>query len=412
MEHGVRPVAREHFPHPLLVLRVADRRDHLERRPAVAEFLLDRVERELGELEEHQARRVEARDLAAELGADRAAGAGDEDGPAADEGLEARFVERHRVAAEQVVELDRAQRRDAHLARDDVAQRRHGHHRDAGRGAQLDRALPLAVRSLRHGDDRLLDAVALRRVGHARHRAEHLHAGEGGAALGRVVVEHAHDAPLRAGGEVLQQRRRRGAGADHEHRHRLRMRDDRQQPAFAPGAVGEAVAAHRQREQQRRDEKHRARHLRLQAREREQRRHRERAATHRDQQPLQVGQARVAPQAAIQAEEPEHRRVHGHDRHEQAEHHLHVVFRDLEVEAQPEGRHPGDAGGEHVVAEDDEAADVHEAAVPRRWRAQRTSTQTASPASSAVMPKKTAACSAGGSLRPKSAASAQSSIAA
>src|SRR5260370_1281073 len=103
----------------------------------VAEFLLDGIESELRVLEEHDARRSETRDLPAQLGADRPARAGDQDRLAVDKSVQPGFVELHRVAPEQVVELDRAQRRHADVARDDVGERGNGHHGKPRGGAKL-----------------------------------------------------------------------------------------------------------------------------------------------------------------------------------------------------------------------------------------------------------------------------------
>ena len=105
-------------------------------------FLLDRVERELVELEQHQPPRLEARDLAAQLGADRAAGAGDHDGAVFDPALESAGVEHHRIAAQQVVEFDVADLRNGDLAADEIVIGGHGHDLETGFTADVDRASP------------------------------------------------------------------------------------------------------------------------------------------------------------------------------------------------------------------------------------------------------------------------------
>ena len=63
----------------------------------------------LGVVEHHQQPRADAGDLAAELGADRAAGAGDEDDPVAQVGADPVELDHDRVAAEHVLDLDLAQ---------------------------------------------------------------------------------------------------------------------------------------------------------------------------------------------------------------------------------------------------------------------------------------------------------------
>ncbi len=167
VEHDLRRVAREYLLHAPRVLRVADRCRDRHAGQAVAELLLYRVQREFGDVEEHDPRRREARDLARELRADRAAGARDEDRLAVEKAVQARGVERHRVATQQVVELDLAHRRDADASRDDVPERRHGHDGNAGLRAKLHRALSRAVRRAGHRHDRLRDPEPRRDLAHA-----------------------------------------------------------------------------------------------------------------------------------------------------------------------------------------------------------------------------------------------------
>ena len=69
---------------------------------------VDVIERPLGAVEQDQAGRVELEDLTSQLGSDRAASPRDEYGLAADEVAETRFVDDHRFAAEQVIDLDLA----------------------------------------------------------------------------------------------------------------------------------------------------------------------------------------------------------------------------------------------------------------------------------------------------------------
>ena len=282
MEHHVRPVAREELGHARFVLRVADDRAHGKRRMTVAELLRDRVERELRELEEHQPRRREARDLPAQLGADRAAGAGDEHRAALEKAVQSRFIERHGVAAEEIVELDRTQRRDADPARDDVRKRGHGHDRDARVAAELDGALAPAVARFRHGDDRLRHRVALRDLADAIDPPFDLHPRERRALLAGIVVQHADHAPLRARRELLDQRGGRGARTQNQHRIGLRLRQQRGDPPLAPGAVGKPAAAHRRRKQDRCDEIDRPRHRLAGAQQREQRGNQRRRDADRD----------------------------------------------------------------------------------------------------------------------------------
>ena len=83
VEDHVRLELLEHLAH---LGAVADVREHGQRRGKAAladELALDVEQRWLGVVDEDDAPRADACDLTAELGADRAAGAGDENGLAA-----------------------------------------------------------------------------------------------------------------------------------------------------------------------------------------------------------------------------------------------------------------------------------------------------------------------------------------
>ena len=103
----------------------------------LGDLVLDLVERRLRDIEQHDAARALLQELAHELGADGAAGAGDEDRLAARLARQQLGVGRNLVAAEQVVDLERAQIGDADAARGDVLDRRQHLHLD-----RLDPAAP------------------------------------------------------------------------------------------------------------------------------------------------------------------------------------------------------------------------------------------------------------------------------
>ena len=71
-------VLGEDLAHPLLPLAVRQHRDGVQRVAVLDQLALDLEQVVLGVVEQDQAARPDARDLAAELRADRAAGAGDE----------------------------------------------------------------------------------------------------------------------------------------------------------------------------------------------------------------------------------------------------------------------------------------------------------------------------------------------
>ena len=78
VEDDRRAVLGEHLAHPLLLLAVRQHRDGVERVAVLHQLALDLEQVVLGVVEQDEPARPDARDLAAQLGADRAARAGDE----------------------------------------------------------------------------------------------------------------------------------------------------------------------------------------------------------------------------------------------------------------------------------------------------------------------------------------------
>ena len=115
VEDDVGRCSAKHLAHPLALLAVGEH--GRERRrvdvAVVLELALDAEEVVLGVVDEDQPPRRDARDLAAQLGADRAAGAGDHDDLAGEVGADAVELHAHRLAAEDVLDLHLA-----HLAHD------------------------------------------------------------------------------------------------------------------------------------------------------------------------------------------------------------------------------------------------------------------------------------------------------
>ena len=108
MEDDARPVALEDLAHLLAVADVCDHGHARREASLVDELALDLEERRLGLVDEDQPLRARSCHLAAELGADRAAGAGDEDGLAREVRGDLLEVDLDGLAAEDVLDLYRA----------------------------------------------------------------------------------------------------------------------------------------------------------------------------------------------------------------------------------------------------------------------------------------------------------------
>ena len=258
VEDDRRAVGLEDLAHALLLLAV--REDDVEggvvHVAVVLELALDREEVVLGVVEEDEPARRDARDLARELLADRAAGAGDEDDLAVEVRADAVELHPHGLAAEDVLDLDVAHL--AHRGRAGLQQledRRQRAHRDAAlaAGAHDVRAHDAGRRRDRDRDlvglDLLEDPPELGR------RAEDLDAVDAQARLERVVVDEADglEAELGVAQDLAQDEAAAVAGADDEHAARVGAGAEAAQRALVDRARDEARAAdereHEQEEQ-------------------------------------------------------------------------------------------------------------------------------------------------------------------
>ena len=152
------------------------------------------------------------------------------------------------------------------------------------------------------------------------------------APLRRIVVDEPDDAPLRAARELAGEPRAGLAGADDQHR--LAERRERAvEPVLLPAAVGEARAGHQEDQQHRVEDQHAARHHRLQLEHHQAQRDQQRAESRRQHDPLQVDEAREAPEPAIESEREEDRALQRHDPRQRPRDVGEVGLAKIEVEA-------------------------------------------------------------------------------
>ena len=97
--------------------------------------------------------------LAGELGADRASGAGDHHHLALHMPGQQLKLRRHRIAAEQILDLDRPEVAYLHVAGGDLVERREGLHHHGEGLERLDRGAALAAQRGRHGEEHLFDIL-------------------------------------------------------------------------------------------------------------------------------------------------------------------------------------------------------------------------------------------------------------
>jgi len=321
------------------------------------ELLLDRVQRIFVLLEQHQQPRLEACNLAGEFGADGASGAGDQHHARGEQQVQPCVVEHDLLASEQVFHLDPAHLRYGHLAREQIVVRGHREDRQARLRGQLRGAAPHVRGSLGERHDRMLDLHLRGEALHLGDRAEHAHAEHHLPLAARIVVEDADRPPLGGAGDFLEKIEGDVARAQDQHRLAGELHAA-VEAALLPRTVGDAAASHHRHEQQRRKQIGRAGHRHHAAQQHQHGRHGEGAYQAGDQDALQVGKARVAPQPAVQARQPEQDGVQRHAEHDRVPHRRAEVRGDVEVESQPEREPPGKPRGDHVVREREEGTIV------------------------------------------------------
>ncbi len=228
MEDDGRPVLGEHLAHPLAVLAVGQHRDAVLHVAVVDQLALDLEQVVLGVVDQHEPLRPHARDLAAQLGADRAAGAGDEHDATGQVAAGQLRVHAHGLAAEHVLDAH-----VAHLPHQVAAvlqQLEHGRHRPHGYAAGAARADDPGAhraRGRRHRDQHL---VRLDVVEHPRQLlggAEHLEPAVDARVLLALVVVDETDGPQTEVGvaqDLAQQQAAAVARTDDQHRARVAPR--------------------------------------------------------------------------------------------------------------------------------------------------------------------------------------------
>ena len=193
MEDDRRLVLLEHLaPHRLRVANVDELRYGSGEVALVHELALDVEQRGLGDVDEDEPRRPDACDLAAQLGPDGAAGAGDEHGLILEVGGNALEVDLDLLAAEDVLHLDRPDLTgEVEVAGDELVQARERLHRDVCSLRGLDHLAAHLARGGRDGDQHLVGLVLAHEARQLAHRPENADAEDARVPLALVVVDEA-----------------------------------------------------------------------------------------------------------------------------------------------------------------------------------------------------------------------------
>ena len=216
VEDDVGAVLREDLAHPDGVLAVGEDRGGAAEVAVVLELAPDLEQAVLGVLDQHEPLGADARDLAAELRADRAAGARHEHHLPAEVGADAIDLHAHRLAAEDVLDLHLAhlaQQVDA--AREQLEDGGERPDRDAALAARGHDLLAQDARRRGNRDDHLVRLGPVEHARELRGQALHLDAAEPDPLLARVVVDESdRHAELRVAAELGGHELAAIAGAD------------------------------------------------------------------------------------------------------------------------------------------------------------------------------------------------------
>ena len=319
--------------------------------PGLRQLRLDLVEVELPLIHQDQPPGAAAPDLAAQLGADGAAGAADQHHLVRQAAADAVPIQGHRVAAQQVLQGYRAQLVDRDLAGHQFLDLGHGAEGFARRLAQAHQALHLPRRGAGHRQQDQVDAEDLDQLRDGGAGAADRHPVDHAPLTPRLVVGEGHRdiAGLAIAQKVAHQHLPRPAGADDQHPLAVA---EVQAPVLEP-AIEEPRPRQQQYLKDQVQERQGARHEGHAVEDEQQEQQQGRPRRHRLADAHQVGEGGEAPHAAVEAEGPE---AGPHHQHHQRQH-RHRLFqerrRDVgQVEAHPIGQPPGQGDHRQVVDKD------------------------------------------------------------
>ena len=199
VEDDLRLEPLHHLEHPLGLLAVGEHRLDPGEVPLLDHLPVDPEEVVLGVVEDDQELRAHPGDLANQLRADRAAGAGHQDDLLLHVGADPVELHLHRLAAEDVLDLHLAQLPgELHAAAEQLEDRRQRPHGDVALPAGRDHTATQHSRCRRDRDDHHVGVELVQQLADLLRGAEDVEAVQPHAALARVVVEEAD----RLGAEV------------------------------------------------------------------------------------------------------------------------------------------------------------------------------------------------------------------
>ena len=241
-----------------------------------------------------------------------------------------------------------ADRRQLRAAADQVVIGRHGKRLDACGRAEFGDAAAYGVRRRRQRDDHGTHSEAAGPQRQFADRSQHADVAQQATLHPGVVVEQSHDAPLPTVGQLLGQA---GAGLTRaQDQYGFAERGQRAvEPMLLPDAIGETASRHEKNHDRRVEDEHAARHDRGELQHHQHQRDRDGAKGCGEDDALQVGKTRKAPQTPIESEGEKDYGLQRQHPDQRAPHIGDLRLVQVEIEAQPIQTGPCDRGGGNVV---------------------------------------------------------------
>ncbi len=333
------------------IAAIAKHRYHLQARPTLVEFLADPNQRVFAAFDQHQGADVQLRALPAQFRTDRAAGTGDHHGASAQPLPHGGPVGQDRIAPEQILDRHFLERGTSGLTFENVLKAWQGPHRQAGFVAQGHHPLHRLGIGRRHGDHQQIGGNLAGNLGDPAECAQHRHTLHLGAMQTAIVIDDADHRILATSPQIAQQTFGAVAGAEHQHPRACQLVLERK-TVVLPGAIQDAWRAEQQHQCKWIDHQGGTRHT-AELLHHDQADHDRQQTEHaRPQNVPEVGDAGKAPEAAIQADMPEHQTLGGN--HDQRLHGDPGNFRRQRIEAVSQSLQTDPANQDHgeVVADD------------------------------------------------------------
>ncbi len=334
---------------PFGILDVTDHRLHPQTGKTLRQFLLQCVQGQFRQFEEHQFLRFKACNLAAQFRTDRAACSAHHHDLPRQQPMQAAVIEPDGIAPQQIIKLNPPQARHGHPASHQIFERGNGENVEPRPGTNVGDHFPDIMVGRRQRQHHVIDIHAARKAGDIFQRSQNGNTLHEAPLLFAAVVQQSHHVETRrVARQFAEQKIRRRPGARNQNGPAARIHHA-DKVLFLPRAVRQTTAPHHQQQQDGVKYQYGMGNLAAVVEQGQYGRHQQRRNRDRLHDALQVGQAGETPDSAIKAKMPENERLHRHHPDQCREGSGHQFRRHGQIGIQPIRAHPGQYGHEDVV---------------------------------------------------------------